>query len=92
MSKSWRPKGWQCPYWTPPSDEDSIGRKFRWEREGLSRGEAYEAGADAMLKALEPLIRKIAPSSKLIDILYKTEGNYNGCCGTNKMPLLWEGI
>lgn len=31
---------------------------------------AYEAGADAMLDALEPLIRKVAPSSKLVDILY----------------------
>ena len=33
--------------------------------------EVYEAGADAMLKSLERLIRKIDPSSKLIDILYK---------------------
>jgi len=33
----------------------------------------FEMGVDAMLLALEPLIRKIAPSSKLIDILYSRE-------------------
>ncbi len=32
-----------------------------------------EATADAMLESLEPLIRRIAPSSLLIDILYSKE-------------------
>ena len=32
-----------------------------------------EAAADAILKSLEPLIRDIAPSSKLVDILYPKE-------------------
>tara|TARA_R100000049_G_C1930658_1_gene74648 strand:+ start:470 stop:1234 length:765 start_codon:yes stop_codon:yes gene_type:complete len=33
-----------------------------------------EGGADAMLKSLEPLIRKVAPSSRLVDILYPKNG------------------
>ncbi len=36
----------------------------------LTRRSLIEEGADAMLMGLEPLIRKIAPNSKLIDILY----------------------
>ncbi len=39
----------------------------------MGNASAFEAGADAMLESLEPLIRKMAPSSKLIDVLYKKE-------------------
>ena len=37
----------------------------------------FEAGADAMLKALEPIIRDIAPSSKLVDIMYTKKEKTN---------------
>ena len=57
-----------------------MWRPDDWEgyivEELLSRYEGeidYDIGANAMLRALEPLIREIAPSSKLIDILYKKD-------------------
>ena len=58
----WRHEGFVNPYgdewWTSVCQHQ------------YDRGEAYETGYNACLEALEPLIRKIAPSSKLIDILY----------------------
>jgi len=59
--KPWRPDNWsKYSNKQPPS--------------GSPNTESFEAGADAVLEALEPLIRKIAPSSKLVDILYPDEG------------------
>jgi len=52
MENRWRPEEWKCPYWKP-SSEDDIGRQFRWKREGKSKGEAFEEGADAMLEAIK---------------------------------------
>lgn len=41
---------------------------LEWE---ILKGQLFEAGASAMLKALKPLILEIAPASRLVDILYK---------------------
>jgi len=54
MMEEWRPKNWNNPYQDTGFDEELN---------------IYEAGANAMLEALKPLIKKIAPSSKLMDIL-----------------------
>jgi len=59
------------------------GRKIMTERyrpEGWKNpywnkpfSEAFETGADAMLEGLKPLIKKVAPYSKLMKILYREE-------------------
>ncbi len=61
----WRPTGWKNPYLNPHWNDDG-------EVSGME-ADIREEGADDILKSLEPLIRKIAPSSKLVDILYKGE-------------------
>ena len=75
----YRPKNWKNPYGEEQIKEISPttmavqmkdGRCYRDKQIVRMLEHRYEAGADAMLTALEPLIRKIAPSSKLIDILY----------------------
>jgi len=43
----------------------SCGKRSAWAN--------YELGADAMLAGLEPLIRKMSPYGKLVDILYPKE-------------------
>ena len=63
--KPYRPENWDNPYLT------------QWHGEipcidGCDV-EVFEAGADAILRELEPLIREIAPSSRLVDILYPGE-------------------
>ena len=57
---NWRPDNWVNPY-----GKSSPGFEYL-----IIERRAFENGADAMLAALQPLITKIAPSSKLMDILY----------------------
>lgn len=61
---SWRPEEWENPYWLPPRTEDDIGKEFRYKREGISKGETFEAGAEAMLKALFKMAKE-SPTSIL---------------------------
>jgi len=59
----WRPKeGWENIY-------DPVA-----ECGDVAPTDIFEAGADAMLKALEPLIKCYLPD-ELVDILYKEEKN-----------------
>ena len=58
---NWRPDNWVNPYGGKSSQSVDY---LIFERK------AFEKGADTMLEALKPLIIKIAPSSKLMDILY----------------------
>ena len=62
---SWRPEGYKSPY---HKTADYGQGKMSWNEH--PEFSAYEAGYNKCLEDLEPLIRKIAPSSKLIDILY----------------------
>ena len=83
---SWRPDNWGNP-WNDPKNVVEFCQEFMDMRtaDGTSpedimrqdRRDIYEYGADQMLKALEPLIRKVAPLSKLIDILYSDGENSN---------------
>lgn len=45
---AWRPKGWRTPY-----NYSWITQIIRTHRETLELKKAFEAGADAMLKALK---------------------------------------
>ena len=78
--KPWRPEGWDNPYREFDLDIDKLGEKHislrvlsEKEAKEADKHVVFEVGADDILEALEPLIRKIAPSSKLIDILYPDE-------------------
>ena len=75
----WRPDDW----FNPCFDEDSGGRKRASEGWG-----EYEDGADDMLKSLEPLIRRTAPFSKLINILYGE--SYSVYIGEAPQGIVWE--
>jgi len=57
---NWRPANWENHYGFMTG-----GAIPKYE----NQFQAFEAGADAMLQAIKPLIKKIAPLSKLIDIL-----------------------
>jgi len=57
----WRPQGWRDDF------KDNPFVTY------IAPELAYELGANDMLIALEPLIRQIAPASRLVDILYKKE-------------------
>jgi len=61
----WRPDDFKNPY----GDEwfmSSCNHQY-------ALGESYEQGFNDCIQSLEPLIRKIAPSSKLVDILYEVK-------------------
>ena len=58
----WRPRVWFNPF---KSGKDCLD--FQVIEPAMH--EAFEEGADAMLRAIIPLVKKIAPSSKLVDIL-----------------------
>ena len=60
--KPWRPKNYKNPHKECPPM--SLIR-------ACDCVIAYDAGFDACLEALKPLIMKIARSSKLVDILYR---------------------
>ena len=47
MDKQWRPDKWECPY-KPDGDKDELYCDI-----GARDGNIFEAGADAMLEALE---------------------------------------
>jgi len=61
--KTYRPDDWKNLYDCSVCDTEPEGCP------GCGSN-AFEAGYDRCLSDLEPLIRKIAPSSSLIDILY----------------------
>ena len=60
--RTWRPKDWNHKLLLNLARQES--------QDNFNHDASFEAGADAMIRALEPLIRRIAPSSKLVDIIY----------------------
>jgi len=63
---NWRPDNWINPFhneYKLPNEYMNLSSDWKTEVN------IYEAGADAMLEAIKPLIKRIAPSSKLMDIL-----------------------
>ena len=58
--KKWRPEGWENPYPIPPLhvfnrtiSSDDVRTLYNLEQPTVRRHEDYEAGADAMLEALD---------------------------------------
>lgn len=73
---SWRPSDWNNPFeeYGGLYNESLKGYLLTSEMaESNIAHREYEAGADAILKSLEPLIRQVEPNSKLVDILYSKE-------------------
>ena len=60
----WRPTSWNNPYHQSVDFGDGV---ISWNESPEHK--CYEEGADAMLQVIKRLIKKVAPSSKLIDIL-----------------------
>ena len=64
MAKSWRPEGWKNPYETEATEvSPGLVRVFFRSREW----KAYEAGADAMLKALFEMAKASPTGTFIID-------------------------
>jgi len=76
----WRPDNWP----KNPCDEcrekvnDAFGLVCTWTCEENIAWMSREDGADEILEALEPLIGRVAPNSKLVDIIYGKEGDNEG--------------
>jgi len=71
MSKEWRPDDWSNPY--SKSDIENFGlgdtEVYNWEHP------VYEAGADAMLKAVKKAICKVCLREPAAECNYKEKKN-----------------